>query len=627
MVAAVKVDSNVTGLRYAEEKSFKVLPTTPIWIPQEPDSYADFGGSVTTVARNPINPSRQRKKGVVTDLDASGGYNTDITQTNLQDLLQGYFFADLRRKNDIGDDRQPRRFGLNGEFEDYTITDIDTTADEITVDSRVAVSAVPVAQGATYAVDDIVEVTDANGTILARFRVASETGGAVDTVDLVNPATIRDDNDRTNEGRTELDTSAGAVTTGVSTGFGGDDNLTLTLTYGNGLVWQAGDLLWMQGNDDSGNNGEFTVASVSDNVISVNENLVTDNSPNAAATLTTVGFDSVAGDLDVDVTGALPAIDSSALDFTTLGLVEGEWIFVGGDTGGAAGNQFLGATNNGFKRIRSIAINVLTFDKSDATMVTETNTAELVRLYFGRVLKNETGTSIVRRTYNQERQLGAPDEALLSEIQAEYLEGAVPSEASLNIPQADKMTVDLSFVAGDSTTIDGPTPLKSGTRPALVETDAFNTSSDYSRIKMAQVVAGDEAPTALFAFATEMTITINNNISPNKAIGTLGAFEVTAGTFQVGGSITAYFADVAAVAAVRNNVDITLDIAMVKANAGIVMDLPLITLGDGRPNVAQDESITLPLTMEAATAAKVDAALDYTMMMVFFDRLPNAADT
>ncbi len=251
-------------------------------------------------------------------------------------------------------------------------------------------------------------------------------------------------------------------------------------------------------------------------------------------------------------------------------------------------------------------------------------------MYFGRVLKNELSGSIVRRTYNLERTLGAPDDASPAQIQAEYIEGAVPGELVFNIPSANKVTVNLDFTAGDSSTIDGPTSLKTGTRPALVEADAFNTSSDFSRIRLAVFTDGTEAPTPLFAFAQELSITINNNLSPDKAVGTLGAFEVTAGTFQVGGQITAYFADVAAIEAVKNNDNITLDLAMVKgaagAKAGIVLDLPLITLGDGRPDVVQDTSIKLPLSMDAATAALIDADLDYTAMMVFFDTLPDAAD-
>jgi hypothetical protein len=629
MVAVQKVDSNVTGLRYQEETSIGVANVNNPWLALEPNSYDDFGGEFTTVARNPINAGRQRQKGVLVDLDATGGLQNDLTQENIQDILQGFMFADLRRKNDVGADRQPRRIGLTGEFEDYLITDINGS-DTITVDSRVAVSAVVVAAGTGYAVDDIVEVTDAVGTVLARFRVSGETAGVVDTVDLVNPATITDDNDRTNEGRTEADTSAGAATTGVNTGFAGDDALTLTLTYGDGLVWQVGDIIQMTGHDDSANNGVFDVSAVTNNLITISQTLTLDGSINVAATMTTVGFEFAAGDLDMTVPSlpALPTLVVSAADWTTMGLIPGEWIFVGGDVSGASGDQFLAAANNGFMRINSITATTLEIDKSAGLLVTEASTAETVRVFFGRVLKNEADPTLqVRRTYQLERLLGTPDDALPSEIQAEYLEGWVANELTINYATADKITVDLAGIAIDVSTIDGPTPLKSGSRPTLVSGDAYNTSNDISRLKLSVLdrTLGSN-PTALFAFLTEFSININNNLSPNKAISVLGAFDVTAGQFNVEGSMEAYFADVTAVSSIRNNDDITLDVAMVKgstgAKSGTLIDVPLITLGDGRLSVEQDESITLPLDIPAGA----DRVFNHTLLWMFWDHLPNAAD-
>ncbi len=624
-----KIDSNVTGLRYQEERCIGVAEPINPWLALEPNSYDDFGGEFTTVARNPINAGRQRQKGVLVDLDATGGIENDLTQDNLQDVLQGFMFADLRRKNDIGADRQPRRFGLNGEFEDYLITDIDGS-NVITVNSRVAVSAVVVVAGTGYSVDEIVEVTDAVGTVLARFRISGETGGLVDTVDLVNPATINDDNDRTNEGRTEADTGVGAVTTGVSTGFGGDDALTLTLTYANGLTWQVNDLIEMRGHDDAANNGVFDVSSVTDNLITVTQTLTLDATINAAATMTTVGFLFDAGDLDVTVPAlpALPTLVSAAEDFTTMGLIPGEWIFVGGDVSGAAGDQFLTAVNNGFMRIHSIAAGVLEIDQSAGTLITEASTAETVRVFFGRVLKNESDPTLqVRRTYNLERQLGVPDATKPAEIQAEYVEGWTPNELTVNYATADKITVGISGIATDVSTIDGPTSLKAGARPTLVSGDAYNTSNDIARLKLSVLDrALGSNPTALFAFLTEFTININNNLSPNKAISVLGAFDITAGQFNVEGTMEAYFADVTAVTSIRNNDDIVFNVAMVKGavgdKSGTLIDVPLITLGDGRLSVEQDESITLPLD----TPAGADRVFDHTLLWTFWDFLPDAAD-
>lgn len=521
-----KISSNATGLCVAEEASLKTLPGTPIWIPQEPNSYNDFGGQLTTVARTPINSSRQRKKGVVTDLDAAGGWGTDITQLNLQGLLQGFFFADLRPK---GECKNP--IGVS------TLT---------------------------------ISVTASSDTF-------TRVGGALD----------------------------------LTTQFSVDD------------------LVFMAGFANAANNGLFAVTAVTATTVVValpdgagGAATTVDEAATALGSIVQVGYEGAAGDIDVDMTGSRPALTSTGLDFTDLGLVVGEYIFIGGD---ATGLKFTNATNNGFCRIRSIVAARLEFDKTAGTMVTEASTTETIHLFIGRVLKNESGALIVRRSYQLERTLGKADTGDTYD-QAEYITGAIPNEFTLNVTRADKVTADLNFVGMDHETVDGATGPKAGTRPALVEADAFNTSSDFSRIKLAVHSESDAAPTPLFAFAQEITLNINNNVSPDKAIGVLGAFDATHGNFEVGGDITAYFADVASVAAVRANSDITLDIHMVKANAGISIDLPMLTLGDGRLEVEQDQAITIPLSNEAATGAKIDTNMNHTMLMVFFDYLPTLAD-
>lgn len=92
-----KQDANLVGFYKSRETSLGVLPASPTWQTREPNSFDDFGGEYTKVARRPFSPSRQRKKGSVVDLDADGGYNEDLTQNNMQSELEEFFFADLRK--------------------------------------------------------------------------------------------------------------------------------------------------------------------------------------------------------------------------------------------------------------------------------------------------------------------------------------------------------------------------------------------------------------------------------------------------------------------------------------------------------------------------------------------------
>ena len=96
-----KIDSNDTGLRVAIEECLKQLPdpaASVVWHPVEPNSYGDFGGTISTVARDPINPSRQRRKGVVTDLEAAAGITVDFTNDGSLHFMQGFLFAEAREK-------------------------------------------------------------------------------------------------------------------------------------------------------------------------------------------------------------------------------------------------------------------------------------------------------------------------------------------------------------------------------------------------------------------------------------------------------------------------------------------------------------------------------------------------
>lgn len=498
-----KVDSNSTGLSYAEELTLRALPVTPIWYPLEPNSYKDFGGQLTQIARKPITASRQRKKGVISDLDASGGFVQDLTINNTTRLFQGLFFADAREK--------------------------DTTAS------------------------------------------------------LLAPAVVL---------------------------LGADPVTGYTAAAGLGGFPTNG-ILVASGFNSAANNGKKTIASVAAGAITVAEVLVAEVPP-AAAKLELCGEVFSLADLSIVMSGSLPRLTSAIVNMSTLGLIPGEWIFLGGDS---VGTKFV--NNAGFARIGAITATYFELDKTDWAPVAEAGAGLTIELYYGTVIKNESTPSLIkRRTYNVERTLGNDDSGVMSE----YLVGAVVNEVTLNVPQAEKVTVDFTFTAIDNEQRNGTTGPKTGTRPAMAAGEAFNTSTDFSRIKLASVVPGNPVPVPLFAYATDITLTVKNNITPNKAVSVLGAFDTSAGTFEVDGKLTAYFASTDAVAAVRNNADVTVDMIMVKSNKGMLFDIPLLSLGDGRLTVEQDKPIMVPLEQMAA-----ESSFGHTLLFQSFPYLPNAA--
>lgn len=485
----------------------------PVWHVLEPNSYSDFGSTINTVARNPIKPNRQRRKGTVTGVDASAGINHDLTFNSTTDLMQGFCFALAREK--------PTTTPLNAA--DREVTGV----------------------GAGY------EFDNADGAF------ATPTGAAL--------------------------------------------------------------IVHASGFSASGNNGVKVTTAVTGSGVTA-AGLTAEASPPEFAAVRAVGAVFASGDLSITMNGGLVRLNTVNGDFTSGGenynFILGEWLFLGGD---GVNDRF--ANNVGFARISAIDEAgglYLEFDKvSWPAPVAESGAGKTIHLYYGTVIRSEPDPAdIVRGSLQLERTLGQDADGTMSE----YIIGAVPNELTLNIAQEDKATVDISFIACDAEHRTGAQGLKAGDRPLLEAFDAFNTSSDFYRIKMASVSNVDAAPVPLFAYCTDMSMAINNNGSANKAVGSLSAIDISNGDFEVSGEVTAYFANIASVQAVRNNADITIDAILVKDNKGLLFDIPLLGLGNGRLNVEKDQAITLPLETNAA-----ESKFGHTLLFQSFEYLPNIA--
>lgn len=504
---ANKIDSNLTGLAYAEEATLKVLPgvdeADAVFYALEPNSYSDFGGDLSSVARAPINASRQRQKGSITDLEASGGFNTDFTQTNITRLLQGVFFADAREK--------PSTAPLNG--------------------TQIALTA----------------INGSNGFVAAAGLAVFKAG-----------------------------------------------HLVLASNFGN-----------------SANNGLATVTASLAGSVTVSKTLVAEASPPASAKVEAVGFEFPLADAVFTASASVLKLTTTTTLLDSLGLNVGEWIFIGGD---AAANKF--ATNEpGYARIKSIAAKEIQFSETTFVAATDAGAAKTIRIFFGTVIRNEKNPSLIkRRSYCLERQLG--DDG--SGTQSELLTGAIANEFTLNVPQAEKINADLTFVAMDNIYRTGAEGIKPGVRVVAPSEPAINTSSDVYRLRMNVVDPANLNNAALFGYVSEMTLGIKNNVSGSKAIGTLGAFDASIGDFEVSGSVTAYFSTVAAVGAVRSNADVAINLITAQNNKAVVFDVPLVSLGGGRLNVEKDAPITLPLEASGA-----ENAAGYTMLSTFLPYVPN----
>lgn len=398
------------------------------------------------------------------------------------------------------------------------------------------------------------------------------------------------------------------------------DNLLPTAVSGTqytvasgGAAFLANDLLYAENHAVAANNGLKLVTASTGTTISA-AGLSVEASPPSTALVTRVGRQGAADDYTVTVVNSKAQLNTTAGNFSTLGLIPGEWVWLGGD---ATITQFATAGVNGWYRVFSVANLAIVFDRwpgdANGAPVADAGTGKTIQLFLGHCIKNEANPSLQKfRTYQFERFLGG--------TRYQYELGAGANSLQVNVKMNEKVTLDMGYVALDEDLTQ--VSAKAGTRMAIPAETVFNAETSFSRIRL----LGADGQTQITGILTDLTLKVENGIEVISGItNNLGGVDLKCGDFAVSGNIEAYLSTLAAVAAVKANPDCSIDFGMVE-NVGVnatgwLFDLPLLMLGDGRLKVEKDKPIKLPLTLDAAA----HTTLNHTMLAMRFAYLPQLA--
>ena len=334
-----RVKTNDVALAYAVETMLGMAPASG-FRELEPNTIGAFGATISTVARTPISRSRQRRKGSITDLDATVEFDADLTLSAFRDFLSGFVFAEL----------------VNSDVTDLKVSAVAAANDDYTVDALVA------AQADKFEVDTLIW---ADG-----FSNADNNGLQV------------------------VDTDAMTGHTVISVADGLVDEAGVTDGYISFAGYRTGNATW-----------DYVAAS-------------------SQATLALAGV-------------------GTAL--TALGLKVGQFVHIGSisEAGGAFQNAFGNGmavdTIRGYARVRSISADAVIFDKLDAALQDDDNTAKSVDILFGEFARNVDvgGAEYLERHYHFEATypgLGAGLNAVpaATDTEYEYVEGCYANTLGFN---------------------------------------------------------------------------------------------------------------------------------------------------------------------------------------------------
>jgi len=369
-------------------------------------------------------------------------------------------------------------------------------------------------------------------------------------------------------------------------------------------------LLWSKGYAIAANNGlhELTAdLAGSGTALAVATDLEDETTPPTNARLEVAGVRIMDDeDLTLTVSGSTATLVSAAAisDWSTLGLFAGMKIHIGSpDASGDLQNGLgaAGTASYGYARITSISGATLNLDKLDANLSTASGATGLDQdVMFGRFLRNvpvtasSTDNEYLERSYQFEGSYA--DLGGVGTPQYEYAIGNFANEMVFNLPLTAISTVTFGFIGTNSDTITGTRKNNAEDAQSPLLSAAFSSSANLASITT------DVVSSVSDVCFKSLTLTILNNVSAEKCIGTLGATFINAGLFQADVEGQMLFTSAAIVNAVRNNTTVTMAWIVENEDGAAAFDIPAMTLSGGGREFPVDQSVLVNLTGASFTS-------------------------
>ena len=392
----------------------------------------------------------------------------------------------------------------------------------------------------------------------------------------------------------------------------GDTYAVPSLTAGQAAKLQSDanidTILYASGYAIAANNGFKhldTAAVAAGTSLAVEDNLTDETAP-ANATLEIAGARLADGEMDLTIAAAVPGVSGriGTLNFdninpTTLGLAIGQAVYV-----------FLTSVIRGYARVTAFDTSTITIDRMDAALVASAPTGATTAIYFGQFLRDRQSddTLFLERSFQFEADLPG---LAANGIDSEYIyaKGNFCSTLNITADLSDKALISLAFIGTDTDPPTSSRKANAGTPLQPLGTTAFSTVADFARL-----IVDDIDEVGLTTDFKSIELSIDNNVSPEKVLGFLGARFVNFGNFFVDLSTQILFTSGDVLDRIRNNTTVGLDLFFKNGDGAIAFSIPAMTLGDGSLELPVDETVLLNVTGEAFEDPTTGASLSISLI-------------